>query len=84
MSFFDELKNKPEKTKIKIVWVTVLVIAFLLIVLLFVQINFSFKNINFNNFSKPNIDTSKFKEATEKLNQSKDKLIKESIPTKNK
>ncbi len=56
-SFLDNLRAKPEKTRKKILWGSVAIIAILLIYLWVLQLKVNTSKIDFQNLSKPPVAT---------------------------
>lgn len=69
MSFIEKLRKKPEKTKRKILWGTVLLTGFILIILWFLHLKYNFSNFNLSNFKGPDINKESFREVQEKINK---------------
>ena len=79
MSWLKDLREKPESSKKKILWVSVFFVAAILVLALFFQLKYDFSRINFSDFSGPNINKEDFREE---FNDTMNRLKKQSNETK--
>ena len=74
MSFLKKLREKPERERKKILWISVFLIAILLITIWILQLKFTLKTIKFDNVPLPAFDKKEFQDSKEELRGIKDSL----------
>ncbi len=76
MSFIKKIRKKPEKEKLKILWISTTVMGIFLIIFWVFYLKFSLKKIDFKNLPLPTINTQDFKKAKEDFQKIEEEMKK--------
>lgn len=76
MSFLEKLRQKPEKTKKRILYIIVFSSGIFLIIFWVLNMKYNFARIDFSNFPRPDINKDDFINSKEKIDDFEEQINK--------